>query len=72
MFAALWQNQKERIFEEILYISVEGFYFQVQVQLYDTSSKETVYASVDRTSVNQVVATTASAASLTALIQKIG
>ncbi len=46
--------------------------FQVQVQLYDTSSKETVYASVDRTSVNQVVATTASAASLTALIQKIG
>ena len=46
--------------------------FNVIVQLYDTSSKETVYASVDRTSVNQVVATTASAASLTCLIDKIG
>ena len=45
--------------------------FQVQVQLYDTSSKETVYASVDRTSVNQVVVTTAAAASLTCLIDKI-
>jgi len=46
--------------------------FDVVVQLYDTSTKETVYASVDRTSVNQVVATTASAASLTCLIDKIG
>jgi hypothetical protein len=46
--------------------------FNVIVQLYDTSSKETVYASVDRTSVDQVVATTASAASLTCLIDKIG
>ena len=45
--------------------------FQVQVQLYDTSSKETVYASVDRTSVNQVVVTTAAAASLTCLIDAI-
>jgi len=46
--------------------------FNVIVQLYDTSTKETVYASVDRTSVNQVVATTASSASLTCLIDKIG
>ena len=46
--------------------------FDVIVQLYDTSSKETVYASVERTSVNVVTATTASSASLTALITKIG
>ena len=46
--------------------------FDVIVQLYDTSTKETVYASVDRTTVDQVVATTASAASLTCLIDKIG
>ena len=46
--------------------------FNVIVQLYDTSTKETVYASVDRTSVNQVVATTAASASLTCLIDKIG
>ncbi len=46
--------------------------FDVIVQLYDTSSKETVYASVDRTSVDVVTATTAASASLTALIQKIG
>ena len=46
--------------------------FDVIVQLYDTSSKETVYAAVDRTSVNVVTATTAASASLTALIQKIG
>ena len=46
--------------------------FDVIVQLYDTSSKETVYASVDRTSVNVVTVTTAASASLTALIQKIG
>ena len=46
--------------------------FDVMVQIYDTSSKETVYADVDRTSVNVVTATTAASASLTALIQKIG
>ena len=46
--------------------------FDVIVQLYDTSSKETVYANVDRTNVNQVVATTSSTASLTCLIDKIG
>jgi hypothetical protein len=46
--------------------------FDVIVQLYDTSSKETVYANVDRTSVDVVTATTAAAASLTALITKIG
>ena len=46
--------------------------FDVIVQLYDTSSKETVYASVERTSVNVVTATTAATASLTALITKIG
>ena len=42
------------------------------VQLFETATKETVYASVDRTSVNAVTATTAASASLTALIQKIG
>jgi len=46
--------------------------FDVIVQLYDTSTKETVYASVDRTSVNVVTATTAANASLTCLIDKIG
>jgi len=44
----------------------------VMVQLFETATKETVYASVDRTSVNAVTATTAASASLTALIQKIG
>ena len=46
--------------------------FNVIVQLFDTSTKETVYASVDRTTVNQVVVTTAASASLTCLIDKIG
>ena len=46
--------------------------FDVIVQLYDTSSKETVYADVERSSVNVVAARTAASASLTALIQKIG
>ena len=46
--------------------------FNVTCDLYDTSSKETVFASIDRTSVNAVVATTSTAQSLTALIQKMG
>ncbi len=46
--------------------------FNVSVELYDTSSKETVYATLDRTSVDVVTATTASSASLTALITKVG
>jgi len=44
----------------------------VTCELYDTSSKETVFAKVDRTSVNVVTATTSTSQSLTALIQKIG
>lgn len=44
----------------------------VMVQLFDTSSGETVYATVDRTSITVVTATTATSASLTALITKIG
>jgi len=44
----------------------------VTCELYDTSSKETVFAKVDRTSTNVVTATTSTAQSLTALIQKIG
>jgi hypothetical protein len=44
----------------------------VMVQLMDTSTKETVYASVDRTSTSVVTATTSANASLTALITKIG
>tara|TARA_R110001606_G_scaffold342365_1_gene490837 strand:- start:28 stop:1473 length:1446 start_codon:yes stop_codon:yes gene_type:complete len=44
----------------------------VMVQLFDTSSGETVFASVDRTSTSVVTATTAASASLTALITKIG
>ena len=44
----------------------------VVVQLFDTSSRETVYATVARTSANVVTATTAAAASLTCLITKIG
>lgn len=44
----------------------------VTCDLYDTSSLETVFASIDRTSVNVVTATTSTAQSLTALIQKIG
>jgi len=44
----------------------------VLVQLFDTSSRETVYATVARTSANVVTATTAASASLTCLITKIG
>lgn len=44
----------------------------VIVQLYDASSNETVYASVERTSVNQVVVTTAASANIRCLVQKIG
>jgi hypothetical protein len=44
----------------------------VMVQLIDSSTKETVYASVDRTSTAAVTATTSANASLTALITKIG
>jgi len=46
--------------------------FNVTCELYDTSSKETVFASVDRTSVNVITATTSTSQSLTALIQKMG
>ena len=44
----------------------------VMVQLFDTSTTETVYADVVRTSTSVVTATTAASASLTALITKIG
>jgi len=44
----------------------------VLVQLFDTSSRETVYATVARTSANVVTVTTAASASLTCLITKIG
>lgn len=46
--------------------------YNVTCELYDTSSKETVFAKVDRTSTNVVTATTSTAQSLTALIQKMG
>ena len=46
--------------------------YNVTSELYDTSSKETVFAKVDRTSTNVVTATTSTAQSLTALIQKMG
>lgn len=46
--------------------------YNVTCDLYDTSSKETVFAKVDRTSTNAVTATTSTSQSLTALIQKIG
>jgi len=46
--------------------------YNVTCELYDTSSKETVFASIDRTSTNAIVATTSTAQSLTALIQKMG
>jgi hypothetical protein len=42
------------------------------VQLFDASTKETVYASVDRTSTNVVTVTTAASANIRCLIQKIG
>ena len=44
----------------------------VIVQVYDASNNETVYASVDRTSVNQVVVTTASSANIRCLINNVG
>ena len=44
----------------------------VSVQLFDTSSFETVYATVVRTSVNVVTVTTAASADITCLITKIG
>jgi hypothetical protein len=47
----------------------------VAVQLYDTSTKETIYTTVDRTGINTVVVTTASsiaAGAIRALISKIG
>jgi len=46
--------------------------YNVTCDLYDTTSKETVFAKVDRTSTNVVTATTSTSQSLTALIQKIG
>ena len=44
----------------------------VIVQVYDASTNETVYASVDRTSVNQVVVTTAASANIRCLINNVG
>lgn len=47
----------------------------VMVQLYDTGTKETIYATVDRTGINTVVVTTASSiasGAIRALITKIG
>ena len=44
----------------------------VIVQVYDASTLETVYASVERNSVNQVTVTTAASANIRCLIQKIG
>ena len=44
----------------------------VSVQLFDTSSFDTVYATVVRTSVNVVTVTTAATADITCLITKIG
>jgi hypothetical protein len=48
--------------------------FDVMVQIYDNSisTQDTVYAETVRTSVNQVVVTTASSANIRCLIQKIG
>lgn len=46
--------------------------YNVTCELYDTASKETVFAKVDRTSTNAVVATTSTSQSLTALIQEMG
>ena len=45
--------------------------YNVVVQIFDTSSKETIYASVDRNSPNKVTVTTASSASITCLIQEV-
>ena len=44
----------------------------VIVQIFDASTKETVYASVDRTSTNAVTVTTAATANIRCLITKIG
>jgi hypothetical protein len=44
----------------------------VMVQLFDASTKETVYASVDRTSTNVVTVTTAATANIRCLITKVG
>jgi len=46
--------------------------YDVIVQVYDASTYETVYASVDRTSVNQVVVTTAASANIRCLINNVG
>ena len=46
--------------------------YDVIVQIYDASTYETVYASVDRTSVNQVVVTTAASANIRCLINNVG
>jgi hypothetical protein len=46
--------------------------YDVIVQVYDASNYETVYASVDRTSVNQVVVTTAATANIRCLINNVG
>ncbi len=46
--------------------------YDVIVQVYDASNYETVYASVDRTSVNQVVVTTAASANIRCLINNVG
>ena len=44
----------------------------VIVQVYDVSTLETVYANVERNTVNQVTVTTAATANIRCLIQKIG
>ena len=44
----------------------------VMVQLFDASTKETVYASVDRTSTSAVTVTTSASANIRCLITKIG
>ena len=44
----------------------------VIVQVYDASTLETVYANVERNTVNQVTVTTAATANIRCLIQKIG
>ena len=45
--------------------------YDVIVQVYDASNYETVYASVDRTSVNQVVVTTAATANIRCLVSLV-
>lgn len=46
--------------------------YDVIVQTYDASTYETVYAKVDRTSVNQVVVTTAASANIRCLVNTAG